>query len=228
MSAWTSAIISALDQLKQWQTLIGATLGFGGLMTAAMWNAHLNRKRDTLLRYEEANSVAAALYGEILLLRREISEVAKVVSAMELKGYVVTQHFLDSHKSTAPHIFQALSAKLGLLPADTLLGIIGFHQDLQEAWRLLPLLVSDPKRAFDYTITTFLKPASDAVRNVCPTLRQIETRLQIATYNEDCDLGHVDDVIEREASVILDSLKSQSLVSTPPTAAAHTAGFRRC
>ena len=160
------------------------------------------------MRSDEENSVAAALYGEILLLRREISDVAKVVAAMEMKQYEVDQHFLNGHKPTDPRIFQALSAKLGLLPADTLLGIIRFHQDLQEAWRSLPLQIRDPKRGFDYTVTTFLKPARDAVENVCPTLRKIESRLQIAAHKEDCDLGYANDVIELEASRILDALNN--------------------
>ena len=59
------------QEAKTWQTAIGSIFGFGALMVAALWNFHLNRRRDTALRREEIHSVAAAIYGEILLLRKE-------------------------------------------------------------------------------------------------------------------------------------------------------------
>lgn len=34
------------QELKTWQTGIGALLGFTALMSAALWNFHLNRVRD--------------------------------------------------------------------------------------------------------------------------------------------------------------------------------------
>lgn len=40
-------------QLKDWQAGIGAVIGFGGLIIGALFNAHLNRRRDERLRVEE-------------------------------------------------------------------------------------------------------------------------------------------------------------------------------
>lgn len=49
-----------LSDLKSWQQGAAAIVAFGGLIFAALFNAHLNRKRDERLRQEEVRSVAAA------------------------------------------------------------------------------------------------------------------------------------------------------------------------
>lgn len=45
--------------------VIGAAIGFVALMIGAMWNAHLNRRRDDRLRNEERKELLAALMGEV-------------------------------------------------------------------------------------------------------------------------------------------------------------------
>ncbi len=72
------------SELKGWQTAIGSLLGFIALMVAALWNFRLNRRRDAALRADEALSVVTALYGEILLLRKEVGELARVVANIKL------------------------------------------------------------------------------------------------------------------------------------------------
>jgi hypothetical protein len=74
------------EELKTWQTGIGALLGFVALIVAALWNFHLNRRRDDHLRKEEMRSVAAALYGEIVLLRIEVALLSKIVAKIECSG----------------------------------------------------------------------------------------------------------------------------------------------
>ena len=70
-------------EAKQWQTGIGALLGFLALMGAALFNFYLNRRRDARLQREEMVSVAAALYGEILLLRKELALLASAARQVE-------------------------------------------------------------------------------------------------------------------------------------------------
>ena len=72
------------NELKGWQTGISSIFGFGALIIAALWNFNLNRRRDAELKNDEALSVATALYGETLLLRKEVGRLAKVVASIEI------------------------------------------------------------------------------------------------------------------------------------------------
>jgi len=62
-SAEASVWLSYYQELKTWQTGLGALLGFVALMIAALWNFRLNRQRDADLRRDEARAVAAAING---------------------------------------------------------------------------------------------------------------------------------------------------------------------
>ncbi len=72
---------SVYQELRGWQALIGSLLGFGGLVIGALFNAHLNRKRDDRLRDTGAVTIALSLYGEIRLLRETAAELARVLGA---------------------------------------------------------------------------------------------------------------------------------------------------
>ena len=189
-------------ELKGWQQAIGSVLGFLALMAAALWNFSLNRRRDRLLRQEEAASVAAALYGEILLLRREIANLARLVAGMARQWgpnlLKVDAHFLEAHPLPEPMLYKALAPKLGLLSPDLLLAITAFHRDYQDVCVSLPLLVENPERKYGYGEAWVLRPARSAVQNVVPALRKIERMLSIAKPADEPDLGHTDDIIEME------------------------------
>jgi hypothetical protein len=55
-------------------TLVGSTLGLFALLVGALFNAHLNRKRDDELRKREARALAVALRAELFAM--EIGEMA--------------------------------------------------------------------------------------------------------------------------------------------------------
>jgi hypothetical protein len=100
--------LSAYEELKGWQAGIGSVLGFFALMVAALWNFRLNRRRDTQLRTDEALSVAAALYGEMLLLRQEVAALARAVATAHInqgtQRYValkIDQHLVEAHRLRA-------------------------------------------------------------------------------------------------------------------------------
>lgn len=45
--------------------VIGSSIGLVAILIGALWNAHLTRKRDKLLRQEEVSALRAALAGEL-------------------------------------------------------------------------------------------------------------------------------------------------------------------
>ena len=193
------------NELKGWQTGIGALLGFLALIVGALWNFHLNRRRDAALRAEEALSVAAALYGEILLLRKEVGRLARAVANVHVNGGTTRnpivkfdEHFLEAHSLSEPLLYKALAPKIGLLSSDLILYITEFHQKFQEARMSLPLLVDKPGRKYGYSVATVLVPARDAVKNIQPALKKIERMASVSRPADDVDLGQTEDVIEME------------------------------
>lgn len=193
------------EELKSWQTSIGSLLGFVALIVGALWNFRLNRKRDAALRVEETNSVAAALYGEMLLLRVEVANLARAVANVHVS--VGTQrdstikldlHFVSAHQISEPILYKTLASKIGLLPADLIVGITAFHKNIQEVRHWLPLLIDNPDRKYSYAVSCVLVPARDAVCDIIPTLKQIERMASIAKSAEPLDLGKTEGIIAIE------------------------------
>ena len=192
-------------ELKTWQTVIGSVLGFGALMAVALWNFRLNIRRDAQLREEETVSVASALYGEILQLRKELARIARSVARQHQKrgfgqftGDQFDRHFIERFKLAEPILYPALASKLGLLPAELLLRIVSFYTAYQETKAWLPMLVDDPGRGFSYSVLTVLKPAKSAISDVEPALRAIEKMAGIDVPADQPPSDPATDVIEIE------------------------------
>ena len=196
------------DELKEWQAALGAVLGFLALIFAAQRHFSLNRRRDKELKNEEALSVMAALYGEILILRNEAArltrDVARASAGQGMQPNPViklNQHFVDSHSLSEPLLYKALASKLGLLSADIVIAITKFHNTFETARSWLPLLVDDKKRGYQHSVLTVLVPARGAVREIIPTLRQMERVLSIPEPAADPDMGMTDTIIEMEEDI---------------------------
>jgi len=187
------------SELKGWQSGIGSLLGFIALMVGALWNFRLNRRRDAALRAEEVVSVAAALYGEIALLRIEAANIARAVAnAFLAEGIRFDTHFLSAHQISEPMLYKALASKLGILPADLIIGITEFYSHIQQLKIWLPLLVDNPERGYGYGPTCVLIPARDAVFDVDPTLRYIERICGMRNTAQPVNLGAAEGVIDME------------------------------
>jgi hypothetical protein len=198
---WTSIY----QEAKTWQTAIGAVMGFIALMSGALFNFALNRRRDAATRREEMHSVAAALYGEILLLRKEAARVSFSTAA----AYVAwgtqrdptikfDEHFLAAQTLPDPILYKALASKIGLLPADIVVAITRFHSNFEIIKVRLPLLIPKKERGYTHSVLNILVPARDAVRDIIPTLQQIETMLLITPPADSPDMGQTDTIIDME------------------------------
>jgi len=102
-------MLISYEELKVWQSAIGSVLGFLALMVGALWNFHLNRRRDTRLRGKEALSVAADLYSEIVLLRKEVAALARALAVAHINkgtqrypGLTIDRHLVEAHKLSDP------------------------------------------------------------------------------------------------------------------------------
>lgn len=112
--------------------VIGSFIGLLAILIGALWNSHLTRKRDRLIRNEEAAALRAALAAELSI-------------AMELTAGRLAQAVL-SHGSLSPQMLQALKPinlvmwpklcdKLGWLDAS-------LAQDVIKSFSLLELHMS--------------------------------------------------------------------------------------
>jgi hypothetical protein len=208
MSSLEASGVTLYEEIKSWQGAIGSVLGFAALIVGALWNFRLNRRRDAALRAEEAVSVAAALYGEIVLLRIEAASLARAVASVHIS--VGTQrdptirfdsHFVVAHQISEAMLYKALAPKLGMLPAELIIGITAFHKNIQEMRNWLPLLIDDPGRKYSYRASQVLVPARDAVFDIIPTLKQIERMAGIPKAAEVLDLGKAEGVIAMEDNI---------------------------
>jgi len=191
-------------ELKSWQQSLASLLGFGALMVAALFNYHLNRRRDQRLREEEANAVAAALYGEILLIRIEVARAIRALALshrrreLEGKEGSIDEHFLEAFPLPEPLLYKSLAAKIGMLSPDLILAITEFHSNYQEVRSSIPLLLHKEDRGFSYTPLAVLRPARDAVMKIRPALRRIENLVPVASPAADPNLSEVEDLIDVE------------------------------
>jgi hypothetical protein len=194
-------------ELKNWQQGLAALIGFIALMSAALWNFRLNRRRDAALRAEETNSVAVALYGEIALLRVRAAQIANSVARVYIaegtapgSSVKFDKHFVDANKLPELTLYKALAPKFGLLPSSLLLPITSFYESIQllDAW--LPRLVRQEDRPYDYSPLYVLEPALRAVSDIVPALVEIEKLVGISTQvsEKTLDVGDAEGLVAME------------------------------
>lgn len=190
-------------EIKGWQSAIGSVLGFGALIAGALFNFRLNRKRDALLRHEEVLSIASALYGEIVLLRRAVARMANAVGNRYIRhGFngdsPIDRHFIEQFALPKPNLYPALASKVGMLPSQLALEVVQFYSRVEEAELWLPRMQEDDERAFSYGVKYVLDPAIDAVTGVTPALRLIEEMAGIADQAPMPDIKNALDAQEYE------------------------------
>lgn len=190
------------EELKSWQSAIAALVGFGGLIIGALWNFHLNRRRDADIRHNEMISVASALYGEILLLRQEAARVARIIAHWEAQRRdCFEQSSVEDYMPGDPILYPALASKIGLLPPDIVLAITEFHKNYRDVKDNMPLVAERPGRV-TFSSTAVLEPAWAAVMDIRPALRKIEALVGISEVS-DPDLGYTEAIIENSRANFL-------------------------
>ena len=190
-------------ELKGWQGAIGSVMGFVALILGALFNYHLNRKRDERLRREEIISIASALYGEIIILRRSVARMANAVGARYIRyGHLddeaIDRHFIEQFALPTPELYPALASKVGMLQSQLAFEVVLFYSRVKEAETWLPRLQDDEDRPYSYGVKYVLDPAIDAVIGVTPALRIIESMAGIAEEAGMPDLKRALDAQELE------------------------------
>jgi len=126
-------------------SLVGAFVGLLALLLGALFNAHLNRKRDDRLRAEERRSVATALRAELAGFKDSLVENSERLShAQEHPGA-----FLVPDLARAIRIWPHMIPKLGLCDQVTIGSVTDAYLAVQNHGERLLLLggrLVDPER----------------------------------------------------------------------------------
>lgn len=194
-----------LENIQPWQSALGSLLGIFAIFIAASVGFQSNRKRDRYLRQEEINSVATALYAEIIVLRTYAAKMANLVAARyedhglgRRAGEPFDSHFFEMVPMPAAPIYSGLHSEIGKLPAPLLLGIVQFHAAYDEARYWLPRLEEDEDRGFSYGVLWVLSPALRAVEGIQSTLQSIELLAGISPSADMPDLKRAKSVASWE------------------------------
>jgi hypothetical protein len=108
-------------------TLTGSTLGLFALLVGALFNAHLNRKRDDKLRKKEARALAVALRAELAGKSRNLLDNAKRLEEQKGEG-----HFLVPDIAQSLRIMPSLTDKLGLLDEETIVAVLDAYVVMEQ------------------------------------------------------------------------------------------------
>jgi hypothetical protein len=140
MRDWIVGIVPGfwqwLDDASQSQatflgTLTGSSIGLIALLIGALFNAHLNRRRDDRLRREDQRALANALRAELAELHRALVLHSKNLSKLEMS------HFLMPDMAQSVRIMPDMVSKLGLLDPETIESVITAYSALEGYGELL-------------------------------------------------------------------------------------------
>jgi hypothetical protein len=109
-------------------TLIGSSIGLVALLLGALFNAHLNRRRDDRLRRLDQRAMAVALKTELACWNQQLE---KFVEGNKSKG-------LSGFPLPTTRLLPDMIPKLGLLGSTTIDQVIAAYDHVEYlAWALL-------------------------------------------------------------------------------------------
>ncbi|MCB0182975.1 MAG: hypothetical protein KDE31_01860 [Caldilineaceae bacterium] len=195
--------------IETYQTLIAGLVGFLGVILALWFSSKATRRRDQWLRQSEVDAIAAAFYGEIIMLREAIADRARVVVAIERRLWErddfmakFDDEFVERTLLPRPLMYESLAPRIGILPSKWVLSLSEFYSNLEEMRNWLPRLGDKNNRGISHFTRVALEPAERAVLGVKPLLREIEDKLGIVPPAGDPEFAQVVQQIEEEKAIV--------------------------
>lgn len=110
-------------------TLAGSFLGFIALLLGALFNAHLNRRRDDALREADRKAVASALKAELASIQGTLTGNAdRLVSNPPTEG----DGFVVPDISHSIQVFPHVLPKIGLLDAKAVRSVVDAYVIIEQ------------------------------------------------------------------------------------------------
>ena len=117
----------------------GAFIGLVAILLGALYNAHLNRKRDDRLRKEEATAVAIALREELSIIRTALLENA------EKWREAPEDHSIGPDLAHLIRVYPSMLPKLGLLNDTAIAPVITAYSLIEQHAEHLMMLGATPQ-----------------------------------------------------------------------------------
>jgi len=128
-SFWQWLQTASQGQASFLGTLAGSSIGLVALLLGALFNAHLNRKRDDRLRREEQRAVATALRTELAGCRRALlTNIQELEKEDSTPGGLVEMPVLAHLVWIMPRMIK----KLGLLDEETIDKVANAYLAIEE------------------------------------------------------------------------------------------------
>jgi hypothetical protein len=144
-SFWQWLQTASQGQASFLGTLIGSSIGLVALLLGALFNAHLNRRRDDRLRREEQRGVATALRAELAGCRQALLTNAEKMNKDRRAGT-----FLMPDLAHTIRIMPEMISKFGLLDEVTIDKVANAYLAVEQYSEQLLLLhgarLVDPER----------------------------------------------------------------------------------
>jgi len=115
------------DALRQWQHAIGALIGFLALAAAALFNAHLSRRRDDRLQEAESDLLARSLKAEVKGIVSQLQSVQRFNESTQVKTPLDAARKLKSITILTPTIYPQVVMKIGLLAPEVAEIVTNFY-----------------------------------------------------------------------------------------------------
>lgn len=134
------------EELKTWQAAIAALVAFGGLISAALYNAHLMRERDDRLREQDTKAVARALVSEATAITAFVdartNKIKKVIKEKQEAGSsgditFSVKGLADVIVLPVPRVYERCMEKIGNMPPETAMLVFEFYEHLAVANRIM-------------------------------------------------------------------------------------------
>lgn len=130
----------------------GAVVGLVAILLGALYNAHLNRKRDDRVRLQDATAIAIALREELQMVHKALIENAK--RWREADGRAT----LGPDLAHLIKVFPRIIPNLGLLSADAVAAAISAYSMIEQHAETLIMLGAKPQELASGRQMYFMPP----------------------------------------------------------------------
>lgn len=164
MPDWLQTFFNWLQNLSQGQatflgSFTGAAVGLVAILLGALFNAHLNRRRDDRLRRNEARAAATALRSELNGISRSLMKSADDV---ERKTFKKDQGVNAPDMSSAIVVLPHALPKIGLLDTATIQAVLDAYAVVEQYSEHMAAIGGKPDPSMPFGRRRIFLPASHA------------------------------------------------------------------
>jgi hypothetical protein len=147
-------------------------VGLVAVLLGALWNAHLTRRRDALMREEETKAISAAIGAE---MSAYIRHVTVFMSGLGPHMPKLSEHAYLQYEAPTLHVWPKLCDKVGYLAPDLSYEVVSAWARLEFYGRALQASVAET--IHDQLDKSAFKSRCDYIKSDLPALTKLVGKL---------------------------------------------------